>query len=70
MTKTPKEYAEYLVQRMQAQRYMALGTSVQCAVICVTEMIEENTTLLYYHQRVGAERKEYLLQVIQELNGL
>jgi hypothetical protein len=38
--KTPKQKAEELVLKMQSQRYMPLGASIQCALIAVNEIFE------------------------------
>jgi hypothetical protein len=38
--KNAKEKAEELVLKMQSQRYMPLGASIQCALITVDEIFE------------------------------
>lgn len=38
---TPKEKADDLVRKMQSQRHMPLGASIQCAIVCVDEILNE-----------------------------
>lgn len=38
---TTKGKAKELVRKMQSQRHMPLGSSVQCAIVCVDEILNE-----------------------------
>jgi hypothetical protein len=54
---TPKEKADELLLKMQSQRFMPLGASIQCALITVDEIINYCSDI-YDRQFMEAVKKE------------
>jgi hypothetical protein len=60
---TPKEKAKELVYKMNCQRYMALDSSKQCALIAVDE-------ILLINKLQDIESQNFWQEVKQEINKL
>lgn len=71
-----KDKAEELVKKFEnvelLKDYSGMWSplAIECAIICVDEIIEENRHLTYYHERMGKERQSFYEEVKSELEKM